>query len=334
MKRVLAIVLCVALLAVCLVGCKKSNKDTIYGKTDLTKYVELADYKKIEVDTSSDEFESFLESTKQNDAKANDLFVKKEEGTVMRGDTANIDYVGKKDGVAFEGGTAEGYDLTIGSGQFIAGFEDGLEGVEIGDTVDLNLSFPENYGNSELAGAAVVFTVTVNYVTTTEIKPVEEFYKDLGFESAKEYEKDLEKRTVQNYVFSEVIENSTIKDYPKNTKAAGIAFANYNDLILRQSYGMTLTEYLQESGTKLEDMFSQFSDDATYDSFIEGMAQYSELADAMKELMVCYAIFIEEGLESGEKADIEMSESDRAYEESLLVGEAVIEFLGENAKVK
>ena len=333
MKRIIAMVLCVVLLAVCLVGCKKNN-DTIYGKTDLTKYVELADYKKIEVDTSSDEFSKYLESTKQNDAAVNDLFVKKEEGAVARGDTANIDYMGKKDGVAFEGGTAKGHDLTIGSGSFIPGFEDGLVGVKIGDTVDLNLTFPEEYGNSELAGQDVVFTVKVNYVTTTEIKPVDEFYKDLGFESAKEYEEDLKKRTIQNYVFSQVIDKSKVTDYPKNAMAAGIAFANYNDLMLRQQYGMTLTDYLKESGAKLEDMFSQFNDDTTYNSFIDSMAQYGDLADAMKELMVCYAIFIEEGLEMDEKADIEMTESDRAYEESLLVGEAVIEYLGEKANVK
>ena len=94
-----------------------------------------------------------------------DLVVKKEEGTVENGDNVNIDYVGKKDGEAFEGGTAEGQDLVIGSGSFIDGFEEGLIGKEIGSTVDLNLTFPEDYGVEELNGADVVFTVTINYVS-------------------------------------------------------------------------------------------------------------------------------------------------------------------------
>jgi len=80
------------------------------------------------------------------------------------GDTVNIDFVGTLDGVAFEGGTAEGYDLVLGSGSFIDGFEDGLVGATIGQTLDLNLTFPENYGSAELAGQAVVFSVTVNSI--------------------------------------------------------------------------------------------------------------------------------------------------------------------------
>ncbi len=80
------------------------------------------------------------------------------------GDIVNIDYVGMKDGTAFDGGTAEGYDLTLGSGQFIDGFEDGLLGTKKGQEVSLNLTFPEDYPSEELAGQAVVFDVTVNTV--------------------------------------------------------------------------------------------------------------------------------------------------------------------------
>ncbi|MBR6642472.1 MAG: FKBP-type peptidyl-prolyl cis-trans isomerase [Lachnospiraceae bacterium] len=85
------------------------------------------------------------------------------------GDTLNIDFVGKKDGVAFDGGTAEDYDLVLGSGTFIAGFEEGLIGAMAGEVRDLNLIFPENYGSAELAGQAVVFTVTVNAVMEKQV---------------------------------------------------------------------------------------------------------------------------------------------------------------------
>ncbi len=80
------------------------------------------------------------------------------------GDAVNIDYIGYLDGEAFDGGSAEGTILTLGSGTFIDGFEEGLIGVSSGETVDLNLTFPESYSNTTLAGQEVVFTVTVNYV--------------------------------------------------------------------------------------------------------------------------------------------------------------------------
>ena len=81
------------------------------------------------------------------------------------GDIVNIDYSGKQDGVAFAGGTAQNQELGLGTGSFIPGFEDGLVGVMPGETVDLNLTFPEGYKpNPDLAGAEVVFTVTVNFI--------------------------------------------------------------------------------------------------------------------------------------------------------------------------
>ena len=89
----------------------------------------------------------------------------KEGGTVKINDILNIDYKGMKDGVAFDSGTAEGAELVIGSGQFIDGFEEKLVGVNVGETVKLNLTFPAQYNNAELAGQDVVFQVTVNAIT-------------------------------------------------------------------------------------------------------------------------------------------------------------------------
>lgn len=87
---------------------------------------------------------------------------------VAIGDTVIIDYKGMKDGIAFDGGTAKGADLEIGSGSFIAGFEEGLIGVMPGETVNLDLTFPEAYHSAELAGQAVVFEVTVHFILPTE----------------------------------------------------------------------------------------------------------------------------------------------------------------------
>ena len=99
---------------------------------------------------------------------------------VVSGDTVVIDYVGTKDGVAFEGGTStSSTNLTIGSGTFIPGFEDGLIGTKPGDVVTLDLTFPEDYGTEELAGQAVQFEVTVHYILPTFADITDDVVADL-----------------------------------------------------------------------------------------------------------------------------------------------------------
>ncbi len=132
---------------------------------DVSECVELGEYLGLSLDpievtvTDVD-----VDMTIENTVKSRNLYDELTEGTVENGDIANIDYEGKIDDVAFEGGTAEGYDLEIGSGSFIPGFEEGLVGVSVGETTDLDVTFPEDYGNAEYAGKAAVFTVTVNSI--------------------------------------------------------------------------------------------------------------------------------------------------------------------------
>lgn len=151
----------------------KVTEGRIYAKDlDLDKYVTFKDYQDFRVERDAvaineEEVELILKDAYYNYFPA-DQGIK--DRAVEDGDTVNIDYVGKKDGVAFDGGTAEGSPLTIGSDSFIDGFEAGLIGVKPGDTVDLNLTFPENYHSEELAGQAVVFTVTVNCIIPEEMK--------------------------------------------------------------------------------------------------------------------------------------------------------------------
>jgi trigger factor len=102
----------------------------------------------------------------------------------QEGDRVKIDFIGRIDGEAFEGGTAEGFELELGSGQFIPGFEDQLIGTKSGDTKDVEVSFPEEYGNAELAGKPSVFEVTVHEVSAPKDAEInEEFATSLGMES-------------------------------------------------------------------------------------------------------------------------------------------------------
>lgn len=109
--------------------------------------------------------------------------VEKEGDTVENGDIATINFVGLKDGVAFEGGTGNDYDLEIGSGTFIPGFEEQMIGMKVNETRDLNLTFPENYGAADLAGQAVVFQVTVTKLSVKKEPELnDEFVTTLGVE--------------------------------------------------------------------------------------------------------------------------------------------------------
>ena len=112
------------------------------------------------------------------------------EGKVENGDVAIIDFEGFKDGVAFDGGKGENYSLEIGSNTFIPGFEEQIIGMKTGDEKDLDITFPEDYGAKELAGAPVVFKVKVNEIKEKKARELDEdFFEDLGMEGIDSEEK-------------------------------------------------------------------------------------------------------------------------------------------------
>lgn len=171
MKKKILSLISVILATTMLAGCGSAEARKPLKDMDVEKYVTLGQYKGLTVTVPPITVDEAQVDSLVNSAYSN--YVTAENGgvtdrAVAVGDTANIDYVGKKDDVAFEGGTAQGYNLTIGSGQFIDGFEEGLVGVMPGETVDLELTFPEAYHSADLAGQAVIFTVTVNYIVPTE----------------------------------------------------------------------------------------------------------------------------------------------------------------------
>ncbi|MCH5153138.1 MAG: trigger factor [Clostridiales bacterium] len=120
---------------------------------------------------------------------------------VQDGDQVNLDYSGKTDGVAFDGGTAEGQTLTIGSHTFIEGFEEQLVGMNIGETRDINVTFPEEYHAEELKGKPAVFTVKINGITVKELPELDdEFAKDVSeFDTLKDYKADIKKNITERY---------------------------------------------------------------------------------------------------------------------------------------
>ena len=193
MKKKLLTAVLSALMVLTVTACgKKDTSDLVYLKDfDASKYVELGDYKSVEISVDEPTVtEEELENTIQYWLEERPLNVPVTDRAAELGDVANIDYEGKLDGVAFEGGTDAGFDLTLGSGRFIPGFEDGVVGMEIGETKDVEVSFPDPYEyNPDLAGKPVVFTVTLNSLCIQETSELnDEFVAGLGWEGCSNVE--------------------------------------------------------------------------------------------------------------------------------------------------
>ena len=130
----------------------------------MSKVNQLGQYKGIEVQVKKHVVTQEEVDQRIQELVAQNFTLVEKEGDVTHGDVTTIDFEGFKDGVAFDGGKAEGFQLEIGSGQFIPGFEDKMVGMKKGETRELNLTFPENYGAADLAGADVIFKVTVHKI--------------------------------------------------------------------------------------------------------------------------------------------------------------------------
>lgn len=293
-------------MAVLLSGCGSKNADTQSSDTqssestketteeaksqteDFSKYVELGEYKGIELTKLSDEVSDEMVETKiQYNLNQTGEKEQIKTGTVKEGDTVNIAYEGKKDGVAFEGGTADSYDLTIGSGTFIEGFEEGLIGKSVGETVDLNLTFPEDYTSEELAGQDVVFTVTIHYICGDTITPelddawvaensqngsktVAEYREEVR-NSLEESLKAQNQSELENAILTVLVNTSKISEYPKERVDE---YKNQVDDSLEQSakaYGMTKEQLIKSSYQMELEQYEEYLEQLAKDAVAQEM---------------------------------------------------------------
>ncbi len=169
-------------------------------------------------------------------------------GPAKEGDTVTIDYVGKLNGEAFEGGTETNKELTLGSNEFIDGFEDGIVGHSVGETFDLELTFPADYGN-ELAGQKTVFTVTLKKIMSlpelteellpeigTTAKTVKE-YKELVRKNLEESNKEVAQSENQQLILKALLEKCEIKKYPESR-----LIRITKELVYQESYGAVMND--------------------------------------------------------------------------------------------
>lgn len=238
--------------------------------------VDLADYKSITI--SQAEIDDEIENIRAYYSEESDTIT---EGTVAEGDIVDISYVGTLDGVAFDGGTADNQELEIGSDSYIDGFEDGIIGKEIGSTFDLNLTFPEDYSSTDLAGKDVVFAVTVNSVkvpilpdyTDEWVTTVSEEVLNEAVTTTADFEAKVKDYLILDKVFSE----SSLEDYNQETYDAMLAdqMAYYEDYATQNS--MDLETLLSLYGTSEDDIGQSILDQLKWQAIIFEIASLENI---------------------------------------------------------
>lgn len=254
---------------------------------DLNEYLTLGSYSGIEVSLSEreTELEEKIKALLEENSAENEIT----DRPVKKGDIANIDYTGTLNGEAFAGGSSTNYNLEIGSGSFIDGFEDGIIGKEIGDVFDVKTVFPEDYAyNESLAGQEVNFNIKINSIKEKIIPELtDDFIKEYtDYETIEEYKTETREILKENYIWNKVLENSAVKSYPKKyvEKYYNNMIDNYSSYAIQ--YGYTLEQFLSQStGQTIED-------------FLKEAAEYAK--SQVKQEMFMYAIARAENISIGD----------------------------------
>ncbi len=241
------------------------------------EYIKLAQYKGVEVTVEKIEVtEADIDAAINEDLSEN---ATKEDVTgraVKTGDIVIIDFEGILDGVAFEGGSAQDYELVIGSGSFVEGFEEGIIGANIGDKLALDITFPENY-YEELAGKAVVFNVTVKAIKqsvtpelteeyvkeNTDYESIEAYREGVRKELQEKNEKEMNNEKIDN-AFKTIIATSEIISLPKTLTDYYTAQRNYQITQEATYSGVDLETYVTGNGVTMDDfnaMVTKFAED-------------------------------------------------------------------------
>ena len=328
----------------------ESGKPFVFTATVAVKpAVELGEYKGIQVEKAPIEVkDEEIEAQITKEREANSRTVTVDDRAVAQGDIVTLDFEGFVDGVAFEGGKGENYDLTIGSNTFIPGFEDQLVGAEIGKELDVNVTFPEEYGAKELAGKAAVFKCKVNGIKVKELPAVDdEFAQEVSeFDTLDEYKADIKAkllkekedeaaRAKEDAVIGKIIEGAKMEipdamveyqtrqmldEFAQRIQSQGISLDQYF-----QFTGLTEEKYMEEMKPRaLQNIQSRLvleavaqaenlvAEEADIEEEIKKMADmYKMEADKIKELL-------------GERQMEEMKKDIAVQKAAKLVAEAAV----------
>ncbi len=240
----------------------EAGKPFIFTATVALKpEVTLGDYKGVEVtarpvEVTDDEVQAEIDKEREKNSRVTDV----DDRGVEKGDLIKLDFDGSVDGESFEGGKAENYDLTVGSGSFIPGFEDQLIGAKIGQELDVNVTFPEDYHAENLRGKAAVFKCKVNEIKVKELPEADdEFAQEVSdFDTLEEYKADIRKNLTERKereaknaketeVVAKIVENAEM-DIPEPMVNGQVTNMLQDFARRMQSQGLTMEQYFQFTG--------------------------------------------------------------------------------------
>lgn len=279
---------------------EKSGEATrLVSVKDIDKYITIGQYKGL----SLEKVVETITDTELEGSISQDLEMTKEEvkdGVVEDGDTVTVNYVGTENGKEFNGGSAENQEITIGSGGYIPGFEDGILGMKKGETKDVPLTFPEDYIEPSMAGKDVVFKITLQsfkrapelnddwVAKNTEYKTVEE-YREGKKKLLQENAEQMADSVLYQTAWNQVNEASEVKEYPE--KDVKEAYAEFETQI---------KSYAKQGGMELEDYLE--SQQVSQEAFEEQCQKYAE--ERVKQNLILQGIMDAEGMTLEDKESL------------------------------
>ena len=326
----------------------KEEGVAIKAKCTVKPEVTIDGYKGIEVERVVDAVtDEDVDKRAEQLCERNSRLITVDDRAAQKGDTVNIDFKGFRDGEAFDGGEAEGYELELGSGQFIPGFEEKIEGHTTGEEFDIDVKFPDDYTVPELKGADAVFKIKLNEIKYKEVPLLDDdLVKDsTEFETVDEYKADLRKKmeeaaearadsAVENKLFDAVVEKM-------QAEVPQVMYDERVNEMLRdlagrlQPQGITLQQYFQYTGQSLDSAKKLYEDQAKKQVDLrlaleqivknEGIeATEEEVNKEFSDMAENYNMSVE---------DIKTVVSEENVKMDVLVGKAV-QFIKDNAVIK
>lgn len=279
---------------------EKSGEATrLVSVKDIDKYITIGQYKGL----SLEKVVETITNTEVEGSISQDLEMTKEEvkdGVVEDGDTVTVNYVGTENGKEFNGGSAENQEITIGSGGYIPGFEDGILGMKKGETKDVPLTFPEDYIEPSMAGKDVVFKITLQSFKRAPELNDDWVAKNTDFKTVEEYKEDKKKLLQENAeqmadsilyqtAWNQIYEASEVKEYPE--KDVKEAYAEFETQI---------KSYAKQGGMELEDYLE--SQKVSQEAFEEQCQEYAEAR--VKQNLILQGIMDAEGMTLEDKESL------------------------------
>lgn len=345
----------VVITAVVLVGCNNnaSSASVQVEKYNVDDYVTLGQYKDLEIEydqsqmVSDEEVDDYIKQILLSNVTYEEI---KDRDTVVKGDYINLDYEGKINGEGFNGGTAKGQNIQVGSAGFIAGFEDQLVGKKTKTTFDINVKFPDDYQDTELAGKDAVFTITLNSINN-KIEPVlnDEFVQKNSEESktVAEYKQEIKKilqtqkesmalQYKQYMAESQAIGNATVSGFPKGMIEKMVE--EYKDKVKEMAkeaskeYKDYISETFSLAETDFDDKLKEYMEQtAKLNLILEAIEKKENITmsdSEMEEAILKYAK--ENGMETKEELFKTYQESEvKRYVQQM----KVLDFIVDSAKL-